>query len=144
MPAAVSSSTAACARLHLLGLVARALDREAGVGHLLADPGRRLADPHLRLGGRVLRLDDLLLRPEGLDLRGRALLGLDELLLLRLEVGRLLVEPLELLLRERLALERRAREILPTGGERLAGLALELDDAPARASAPAARAASSR
>src|SRR5207244_11454590 len=73
------------ARLHPLGLVLRALDREARVGHLLADSGRRLADAHLRLRGRVLGLDHFLLRAEGLDLGLELLLGGDELLLLRLE-----------------------------------------------------------
>src|SRR5205085_7848228 len=117
------------ARLHLLGLVLGALDREARVGHLLADPGRRLADPHLGLGGRVLRLDDLLLRSEGLDLRLELLLASDELLLLRLELLHLLVEPLELLLDGRLPLERLSGEILASGRERLARLRLELDHA---------------
>ena len=55
--------------LHVLGLVERALHREADVRHLLADAGRRLGDPHLGLGGRVLGLDDLLLGAEGLELR---------------------------------------------------------------------------
>src|SRR5687768_14499020 len=50
------------ARLHLLGLVLRALDREPGVGHLVADPRRRLADPDLSLRRGVLRLDHFLLR----------------------------------------------------------------------------------
>ena len=121
------------AGLHLLGLVLRALDREAGVGHLLADPGRRLADPHLRLGGRVLRLDDLLLAAEGLDLGREALLVREELLLLGLEPGDLLVEPLELLLGDRLALERRAREVLAAGGERLRAPGRRASGAPARA-----------
>ena len=74
------------ARLHLLRLVLRALDRTADVGHVVADPARRLADPHLRLGGRVLRLDDFLLRAERLDLRLQRALALDQLLLLRLEL----------------------------------------------------------
>ena len=77
---------------------------------------------------RVLRLDDLLLAPEGLDLRREALLVLDQLLLLRLEPGDLLVEALELLLDERLALERLAREVLPARAERLPCLAFELGD----------------
>src|SRR3982074_3332556 len=55
--------------LHVLGLVERALHREADVRHLLADAGGRLRDPHLRLGGRVLRLDDFLLGAELLELR---------------------------------------------------------------------------
>ena len=129
VPASISSSTRRRPRLHLLGLVLRPLDREPGVGHLLADPGRRLADPDLRLGGRVLRLDDFLLRPEGLDLRGQLLLGRRELLLLLVELLDLPVEILELLLRERLPLERGAREILATGRDRVAGLRVELDEA---------------
>ena len=75
------------ARLHVLGLVERALHREADVGHLLADAGRGLGDPHLRLGGRVLGLDDLLLGAEGLELRAHRGLGVDQLLLLALEVA---------------------------------------------------------
>ena len=100
------------ARLHVLGLVDRALHREADVGHLLADAGRRLGDAHLRLGGGVLRLDDLLLRPEGLDLRSQPLLGLGQLLLLALQLGDLLVERLQLGLRKLLALERGPRQLL--------------------------------
>ena len=115
--------------LHLGGLVLRPLDGKAGVGHLLADPGRRLADPHLSLGGRVLRLDDLLLGAEGLDLGRELLLGGDELLLLRFEPGDLLVEPLELGLHGALALERRAREVLAALAERLPSLRLELHEA---------------
>ena len=84
------------ARLKLLGLVLRALDREARVFHAFADPGRGLADLHLRLGGRVLRLDDLLLRAEGLDARLELLLRGNQLLLLASELLHLLVEPLEL------------------------------------------------
>ncbi len=57
-----------------------------------------------------------------------------QLLLLGLQAGDLLVEPLELLLDERLPLERLAREILAAGAERLARLALELRDVAARAS----------
>ena len=53
----------------------------------------------------------------------------DELLLLLLELRDLLVEILELALDERLALERLAREVLAAGGERFAGLRLELDEA---------------
>jgi len=49
------------ARLHLLGLVLRPLDREPRVLQLPADPGGGLADPHLRLRCRVLRLDHFLL-----------------------------------------------------------------------------------
>src|SRR3712207_6772775 len=114
------------ARLHLFRLVACPLDREARVRHLLADPRRRLADPRRRLGGRVLRLDDLLLASEAFDLRREPPLRLGQLLLLPLEVGDLLVEPLKLLLRERLPLERGSGEVLPTGRQRLARLALEL------------------
>ena len=116
------------ARLHVLGLVDRALHREADVGHLLADAGRRLGDPHLRLRGGVLGLDDLLLGPERLDLRAQALLGLGQLLLLGLQLGDLLVERLQLGLRELLALERHARELLVALRERLTGLRVELDD----------------
>ena len=106
----------------------RALHRQADVGHLLADAGGRLGDPHLRLGGRVLRLDDLLLGAEGLDLGAQLLLVVGQLLLLVLEFGDLRVEPLQLGLRDVLALERRAREILVAGAQRLAGLRVELDD----------------
>ena len=45
-----------------------------------------------------------------------------------LELGDLLVEPLELGLGEVLALERDAREVLLARRERLAGLRVELDD----------------
>jgi hypothetical protein len=44
------------ARLHLFGLVGRALHRQPDVGHLVSDPGRRLGDPDLGLGGSVLAL----------------------------------------------------------------------------------------
>ena len=126
VPASVSSSTAA-ARACICSVLSRPLDRETGVGHLLPDPGG-LADLDLRLGGRVLRLDRLLLRPERLDLRGEPLLGLDQLLLLGLELGALLVEGLKLGLDGCLALERSPREVVASRGERLAGLALELGD----------------
>src|SRR5207247_351226 len=85
--------------------------------------------PDLRLGGRVLRLDHFLLTSEGLDLGRELLLAADELLLLRLEVVRLPVEVLQLLLDDRLALERLACEVLAAGAERFARLGLELDDA---------------
>ena len=68
-----------CASLHLLGLVLRALDREAGVVHLAPDSGRGFTDPHLRLGRGVLRLDHFLLRAELLDPGGQLLLARDEL-----------------------------------------------------------------
>ena len=112
MPAASSSCDRVGARLHVLGLVDRALHREADVGHLLAHAGRGLGDPHLRLGGGVLGLDDLLLGAEGLDLGAQLLLGVDQLLLLGLELGDLLIERLQLGLRDVLALERDARELL--------------------------------
>src|SRR4030095_987215 len=92
------------ARLHLLVLSLRPLDREAGVAHLLADPRRRLADPDLRFGCRVLGLGHFLLRAEGLDRGGKLPLGCRELLLLALELLHLPVEVLELLLCERLSL----------------------------------------
>ncbi len=57
------------------------------------------------------------------------LLGRCELLLLLVELLDLPVEILELLLRERLPLERGAREILPTGRDRVAGLRVQLDQA---------------
>ena len=82
------------ARLHLRGLVAGPLDREAGVRHLLADPRRGLADLHLRLGRRVLRLDHFLLGAERLDLRLELALAPHELLLLLLEPLDLRIEPL--------------------------------------------------
>ena len=74
------------ARLHVLGLVLGALDREPEVGHLLAHAVGGLTDADLRLGGGVLRLDDLLLGAERLDLGPQLLLVLRELLLLRLEL----------------------------------------------------------
>ena len=104
-PCAVKSSSAPDAgqlvdrgrpRLHLLGLVLRALDREPDVGHVLADPGRGLADLDLRLGGRVLGLDHFLLRAERLDLRLERLLAADQLLLLVGELLALLLEPVDL------------------------------------------------
>ena len=116
------------ARLHVLGLVERALHRQADVGHLLADTGRRLGDPDLGLGGRVLGLDDLLLGAELLDLRAQLLLGLGHLLLLLLELRDLRVERLQLGLDDVLALQRRPGEVLVAGGERLARLRVELDD----------------
>src|SRR6266404_1372725 len=116
------------ARLQLLGLVLRALDRHAGVGHAGPDPRRRLTNAHLRLGGGVLRLDHFLLRAERLDLRLELLLCRDELLLLVGELLDLRVETLELLLHGRLLLERLAREVLAVGAYRLAGLRLELHD----------------
>ena len=99
------------------------------VGHLLAHAGRRLGDPHLRLGGRVLRLDDLLLGAEGFDLGAQFLLGVGQLLLLLFEFGDLRVEPLQLGLGDVLAFQRRAREVLLAGGQRLPRLRVELDDA---------------
>ena len=128
-PEVVSSSIAAARGGHLVGLVLRALDREPGVGHLLADPRRGLADPHLSLGGGVLRLDRLLLRAEGLDLRRERLLAGDQLLLLGRELRRLLVEALELLLQAGLALQRLPGEILAALGDGLSRLGVELDDA---------------
>ena len=116
------------ARLHLLRLVLRPLDRAADVGHVVADPARRLADPHLRLGGRVLRLDDFLLRAEGFDLRLQRALALDQLLLLRLELLALGHDVLQLALDGRLARERLAREILAVRLQRVARLAVELVD----------------
>ena len=115
-------------RLHVLGLVERPLHREPNVGHLLADAGRGLGDPDLRLGRRVLGLDDLLARAELLDLGAQLLLGLGQLLLLLLELGDLLVERLQLGLRDVLTLERRPGEVLLTSGNRLTGLRVELDD----------------
>src|SRR5581483_4627334 len=93
-----------CPGLQFLGLVLRTLDRRARVVHPPADAGRRLADAHLRLRCGVLRLEDFLLRAERLDL------------------------PLQLLLRDRLALERLPREVLAVRRDRLTGLRLELDD----------------
>jgi len=113
---------------HVLDLVRRALHRKADVGHLLAHAGGGLGDLHLRLGRRVLRLDDLLLGAEGLDLLAQLLLGIGQLRLLGLELGDLLVEPLQLGLGHVLALERGPRELLVPGRERLARLGVELDD----------------
>src|SRR5262249_5438888 len=117
------------ARLHLLGLRFRALDRRAGIGHLAAEPGRRLVDPNLRLGGRVLRLHHFLLGAERLDPRGEFLLVLDEPLLLVFELLDLPVEALQLLLDAGLPLESLPREVLAAARERLARLGVELDDA---------------
>src|SRR5581483_4840600 len=116
------------ARLHLLGLALRALDREARVVHPAADARRRLAHAHLRLGGRVLRLEHFLLGTERLDPRLELLLRRDELLLLVGEALHLVVHALQLLLRDCLALERLPREILAVRCDRLARLRLELDD----------------
>ena len=115
-----------CARLHLLGLVLRPLDGGAGVGHLVADPGRGLADPDRRLRGRVLGLHHFLLAAERLDLRRERLLVRLELLLLLVQLGDLPVEILELRLSRGLALERHAGEVLAVGAERLARLRLQL------------------
>ncbi len=117
------------ARSHVFGLVDGPLHRQPDVGHLLAHAGGRLGDPHLRLRGRVLGLDDLLLGAEGFDLRAQFLLGVGQLLLLVFEFGDLRVEPLQLRLRDVLAFQRRPREVLLAGGDRLAGLRVELDDA---------------
>src|SRR5581483_6888711 len=101
-----------CPGLQFLGLVLRTLDRRARVVHPPADAGRRLADAHLRLRCGVLRLEDFLLRAERLDLRLQLLLGADELVLLVGEPLDLVVHALQLLLRDRLALERLPREVL--------------------------------
>src|SRR4051794_16944123 len=114
--------------LQLLRLVAGPLDRLAGVLHPLADAGRGLADLHLGLRGRVLRLDHFLLGAERLDPGLELLLRSDELFLLRLELLDLRVEPLQLLLRRGLPLQRFLREVVPAGRDRLACLGLELDD----------------
>src|SRR5262249_48196765 len=100
------------ARLHLLGLVLGALNREARALHLAADAGRGLADTNLGLRGRVLRLDHFLLGAELLAPRLELLLVVDEPDLLVLELLDLSVEVLELLLDPRLALQRLAGEIL--------------------------------
>ena len=113
VPAASSSETASARAFMVLGLLQRSLHGQTDIGHLLTDPGRGRGDLHLRLGGRVLRLDDLLLGPERLDLRLQLLLGIDQLLLLVLELRHLLVERLHLALGQVLALERRARQVLP-------------------------------
>src|SRR5206468_40792 len=81
------------ARLQLLRLLLRTLDRKARVLHSASDPGRRLADLDLRLGGGVLRLQHFLRRAEALDARLERLLPRDELLLLLLELLHLRVEP---------------------------------------------------
>jgi hypothetical protein len=116
------------ARLQLLGLLLRALDRLARVLHAAADSGGGLPDLHLGLGCRVLRFQNFLLRAEPLDARLERLLPCDEVVLLGLELLDLVVEPLELQLRRGLLLERLACEILAVGGERLSRLGLELDD----------------
>ena len=61
-------------------------------------------------------------------LRAELLLLVDQRLLLGLELLHLRVEPLQLALRELLALQRHAREILAVLGERLTRLRVELDD----------------
>ena len=114
------------AGLHLRRLVLGALDREADVAHLLADARHRLADARLRLGGGVGRLDGLLAGAEGLDLGLEALLGEDQLLLLALERGLLLLEAGDLGGEPGLAGQRLARQVLAAGADRLLGLALEL------------------
>ena len=63
------------------------------------------------------------------DLGAQLLLGVRQLLLLLFEFCDLRVERLELGLGDVLAFERRPREILVAGGERLARLRVELDDA---------------
>src|SRR5204863_10041143 len=108
------------------GLVLGAVERHADVRHLLAEARRRLADAHLRLGGGVLGLDDLLLSAERLDLGREAPLLIYQRLLLLLRLGDLRVEALQLALDERLALERRAGQVLAVRGQRLAGLPVEL------------------
>ena len=113
---------------HVLRLVLRPLHREPDVGHLLAHAGRGLGDLDLGLRGGVLGLDDLLLGPELLELGAQLLLLVDQLGLLGLELGDLLVERLQLGLRELLALERGAGKVLPVLRERLARLRVELDD----------------
>ena len=115
-----------CAGAHVLGLVQRTLHRHADVGHLLAHAAGGLGDLHLRLGCRVLRLDDLLLGAELLDLGAQLRLLLDQRRLLGLQLGDLLVEPLQLGLRELLALERGACEVLAALRQGLAGLRVEL------------------
>src|SRR5438874_400714 len=116
------------AGLQLLGLVLGALHGETGVVDALADAGRGLADAHLRLGCGVLRLEDFLLRAERLDARLELLLGADELVLLVGEPLDLVVHALQLLLRDRLALERLPREVLAVRRDRLTGLRLALAD----------------
>ena len=71
---------------HHLRLLARVVTRR----RLLL----RLEEVIQRLRRRVLSLDHFLLGAEGLDLRLQLPLGRDELLLLRLELLDLLVEPL--------------------------------------------------
>jgi hypothetical protein len=113
---------------HLLGLVDRALHGQPDVGHLLAHAGRRLGDADLRLRGVVLGLDDLLLGPEGVDLLAQALLGLrSSFCCWALELGHLLVEGLQLGLRDVLALQRDARELLVALARGLTRLRVELD-----------------
>ena len=92
VPAASSSETASARAFMSVGLLQRSLHRQPDIGHLLADPGGGGGDLHLRLGGRVLRLDHFLLGPERLDLRLQLPLGVDQLLLLVLELRHLLVE----------------------------------------------------
>jgi len=112
----------------LLGLVLRALNRQACVVHLPADAGGRLTDADLRLRGGVLGLDHFLLRAELLDAGLELLLVRDQLLLLILQLRHLSVEILELLLETRLPLERLPGKVLAARSECLAGLRVELDD----------------
>ena len=99
--------------LHLLGLVAGALDRAPRIREPLAEAGRRLADLHHRLRGRVLGLDHFLLGAEALDPVAEILLALNERLLLSVQLLDLGVERAQLLLHLRLARECDAGQVLP-------------------------------
>ena len=82
-------------------------------------------DLDLCLGRQVLRLDCLLPGPEDLHLRGEAPLGLDQLLLLGLQPGNLLVEGGDLGVDGVLPLKGEAREVHPVRPDRFAGLLLQ-------------------
>ena len=118
------------ARLELCRLVLGPLDRQADVAHLLGDAGERLADPGLRLGRGVGRLDGLLLRAEGVDLGLEALGREGELLLLALQRLVLRLQVGDLLLEGGTAGERLAGQVLAAQRERLAALVLQLGGLP--------------
>lgn len=125
-PEASSSSIAASPRLELRGLVLGPLDGEADVAHLLGDAGEGLGDPGLRLGRRVGGLDRFLLRTEGVDLGLETLGRKGELLLLALEGLVLRLQVGDLLLERGTAGQGLAGQVLTAEREGLAALVLQL------------------
>ena len=98
----------------------------AGVGHLVADPGRRLADPDRASAAEYWAfITSFWLRNDSIFAESCLLVRL-ELLLLLVQLGDLPVEILELRLGRGLPLERHAGQVLAVGAERLARLRLEL------------------